>query len=258
MEKFIGRTREWIHRPVFHGAPISWAKEYFQGRLKQFRKEHKQFDDFLVEINELMKAEQNVDFANLEKFIDGEAETNWISPRKTMFDAFIKLFNLCLSPKQAFNYIKGCLLLYKEMLENEYILCGKQKLLIKISSWDGMEGKFISFSVKPKNELKHWDNEYWFNITTDLQIIEEYSNDIIIHIDGFRLIASFEQLEDALMLFEYYQNRGLLRKVFNTGIEELKNKGVIKEVDQEDFYGWIIHKYETNLKISNKRKKRAF
>lgn len=258
MNEFKERTREWIHRPVFHGAPISWAKEYFQSRLKQFRKEHNQFDDFLIEINRLMKAEHNKDFTNLEKFIDGEAETNWISPRKTMFDAFVKLFNLCLSPQQAFNYIKGCLLLYREMLENEYTLCVEPKLSIRGSSWNGCEYKFITFSVKPKNKLKRWDNEYWFNITTDLQIIEEYSNDIIIHLDEFRLIASFEQLEDTLMLFEYHQNKGLLRKVFNAGIKELKTKGVIKEVDQEDFYGWIIHKYETNLKISNKRKKKAY
>lgn len=252
MEELKERTREWIHKPVFHGAPISWAREYFQGRLKQFRKEHKQFNDFLIEINRLMKADNNPFFANLEKFIDGKAETNWISPKNTMFDAFIKLYNLCLSPKQAFDYIKECLWFFKEMFDKEYKLCGKTRLSIKRSRWNGKKNKFISFSVKPKAEPKDRDHEYWFDITSELKIIEEYMNDITAHTDEFKLKTSFEQLEDALILFEYHQNKGLLRKVFNTGIKDLEHQGVIKEVGQKDSYGWIIHKYETNLKLTAK------
>ena len=253
MEEFKERTREWVHKPVFHGAPISWAREYFRGRLNQFRKEHKQFDNFLIEINKLLKSKNDPDFINLEKFIDGEAETNWVSPRNTMFDAFIKLFNLCLSPKQAFEYIEECCDLYKEMFEKEYMLCGDQRLSIRRSSWDGYKDKFISFSVKPTSESKNWEYEYWFDITTSSKIIEEYTNDIIAHVHKIKLMTSFEKLEDALLLFEYYQNKGLLRKVFNTGIKDLEDKGVIKEINQTNFYGWIIHNYETNLKISGKK-----
>ena len=82
------RTREWIHKPVFNGAPVSWAQKYFRGRLEKFREEHKQFDEFLIEIGKLIKVENNQDFDNITKFIDGEAETNWVSPRNTLYTKF--------------------------------------------------------------------------------------------------------------------------------------------------------------------------
>lgn len=254
MEK---RTREWIRKPVFHGAPISWAQKYFQGRLEKFRKDHKQFDEFLIKINKLIKAENNSDLQNIEKFIDGDGEVNWISPRQSLFDIFIKLFNLCLSPKQAFNYIVECHSIYKKMSNMDYQLCGGVELSIRRSNWDGKESKFISFSVKPKKESIDFDYEYWFDITVSLKIIEEHLNDIKTHINQFDLRWQDEKLEDTLMLFEYYQNKGLLRKVFEAGIEELKEKGIIKEVGQEMSYSFIIHLYDTDLKIGTKQKIRT-
>ena len=246
------RTREWIHKPVFHGAPVSWAQKYFQGRLEEFRDEHKEFDEFLNEIGELINLENNHDFDNIKKFISGESEANWVSPKQSLFDVLIKLFNLCLSPKQTSDYMKECLAQYKTMLEADYILSGEPQISLRKDTWDGKESKFISFRVKPTKDIENRNYGYCFEITTSLKIIEDDLNDIRTHIDEFELRSGLEIFEDALMLFEYYQNRGLLRKVFNTGINQLETQGVIKEVSQENFYGLVIHQYETNLKISNK------
>ena len=246
------RTREWIHKPYPLGAPLANARKFFRFRLERFREEHKQFDEFLIEIGKLIKAENNHDFNNIAKFIDGEAETNWVSPRNTMFDAFIKLYNLCLSPKQAFDYINKCLAKYKEMLGFDYELCGNLELSIRRSRWDGRENKFISFVVKPNIELISYLNcQYWFEITTSLTIVEDRYNDVTTHVHEFELRCKHEIVEDALMLFEYHQNNVLLRKVFESGIKELTDKKIIREVGQTDSDGWIIHEYETNLKISN-------
>lgn len=244
------RTREWIHKPVFHHVPVSAAKIYLQGRLEKFRKEHKEFDEFLIGIGELLKSDYDPYLKNIKKFINGETETNWISPQGGLFDVCIKLYNLCLSPEQAFEYIKKCLTLYKQMLSTKYQIWTRVETSIRRSNWDGRKGKFISFSVEPKIQPDKPDYIYWFDITTSLKIIEDDCNDIRTHIDEFKLRCRHEMLEDTLMFFEYYQYNRLLRKVFNSAIKELVSKRIIKEVSQEEFCGWIIHQYETRLKIT--------
>ena len=246
------RKRKIIHKLTFQGVPLSWAREYILGRFKSYRKDNPEFDVFLDEIGELLKAEKNDDYANLIKLINNEGEGNWITPSKSMLTAFVKLYNLCLSPKQAFAYIKKCLTEYKKMSNNTYQLCDKPQLSIRRSRWDGRESKFISFSVKPKTVSKNWDYIYWFDITTSLKMIEDCVNDITTHVDEFILRCHNDMLEDALMLFEYHQNKNFLRKVFETGIKELVKQGIIRETIQKDFYGWIIHQYETDMKISDK------
>lgn len=80
---------------------------------------------------------------------------------------------------------------------------------------------------------------------------EKGVNDVTTHVHEFETRCGHEIVEDALMLFEYYQDRGLLRKVFESGIKELVDKKIIREVNQKDSDGWIVHEYETDLKISN-------
>ena len=246
------RTREWIHKPVFDGAPLSWTQRYFQGKLKEFRKEHKQFDRFLIGINKLMQAENDDDFANIEKFINGQAEANWIASEDSLFSVLIKLFNLCLSPRQAFAYIKECLAKYKEMVGTDYRLFGDAKLSIRRDQWDGKESKFISFIVEPSAEPEDSDYRYWFCITVSLKIIEGYVFDAREFTDEFELKCRREELKDALMLFEYHQCKGLLRKVFEAGIKQLEERGAIKEFGRANFCGLVIRQFETGLKVGEK------
>lgn len=56
---FKERRREWLHKPTFNGAPASWNTRYFQLRLKGFREEHGEFDEFLTEIKKLIRTGNN-------------------------------------------------------------------------------------------------------------------------------------------------------------------------------------------------------
>ena len=245
----MSREREWIHKPVFHGAPVSWAEKYFRGRLKNFREEHKEFDGFLIDLFDYLKNEQDGDYKNLRLFIEGQSETNWISPAGGLFDIFIKLFNLCLSPEQAFNYIKQCHEWYLFMLNADYKISDKPEFSIRKSTWDGINTKFVSVNVLPKEEPENWDYYYWFRISSSLTVIEDSFNDVSCHVDKIKLVCGHEKLHDALMLFSNHQNKPLLKKVFNTAINSLIDSGLIKEIKTEQFYDWIIHYYETDFKI---------
>ena len=62
---FIDRKRVIIHRPTYNGCPISWAREFFQGKLLSFRKEHPQFDCFLKEIGKQLSNEKSKGYQRL-------------------------------------------------------------------------------------------------------------------------------------------------------------------------------------------------
>ena len=64
---FKDRTTEWIHKPKFSEAPESDRNEYYRGLLNDFRKEHKQLDNFLLGLDELLKAEKNEGYSNIVK-----------------------------------------------------------------------------------------------------------------------------------------------------------------------------------------------
>ena len=248
------RTREWIHKPVFHGAPVSWAEKYFRGRLIKFREEHKQFDVFLNDLNVFLKKEKNGDYKNLRLFIEGESKTNWISPSGSLFDVFIKLYNLCLSPEQAYKYIKECREWYLFMLNSEYRISDDIQFSIKRNNETGRNSKFVDINVTPIEEPDNWDYYYWFHISTSLTVVEDHFNDIACHIDKINLICGHEILHDALMLFVNEQNKPLLRNVFDTAIKALVDKGLIKEIKTKQFYDWIIHYYDTEVAIGVEKK----
>lgn len=232
---FSERSREWIHKPVIHAGPLSYIREYVQSQLEQFREEHKQFDAFLIEVGASIKAEDNHDLENIERFIDGGAETSWIYERRSMFDALIKLFNLCLSPRQAFEYIKECLALYKEMLNADYQLRGSPCLSIRRRLWASKEDRFVSFRVEPETETEGRDCRYSFAITIPPATGNVSGNDITRQVE-FR--CDDDRFEDALMLFEFHQNRGLLRKVYDSAIRGLEQYDAIKDMKAQGFWGW--------------------
>ena len=61
------RTREWIHKPMINGVPVSWAEQYLQNLLKKYREEHPQFDEFLMGIDELLKNDDDPDLCNIKR-----------------------------------------------------------------------------------------------------------------------------------------------------------------------------------------------
>ena len=247
----MSREREWIHKPVFHGGPasLSLAEKIFRGRLKRFREEHKEFDGFLIDLFDYLKNEQDGDYKNLCLFIEGQSEVNWISPGGGLFDIFIKLFNLCLSPEQAFNYIKQCHEWYLFMLNADYKISDKPEFSIRKDTWDGKHTKFVEVNVLPKEEPENWDYYYWFRISSSLTVIEDSINDVSCDVDKIELVCEHEELHDALMLFSNHQNKPLLRKVFDTAINSLVDSGLIKEIKTKRFYDSIIHYYDTDFKI---------
>ena len=238
------RIREWIHKPESRGAPLNRVQQYFREKLAKFREEHQQFDYFLLRINELIEEENNPDFNNIVKFINGEAKANWICANSSIFKMLVMLFNLCLSPKQAIEYIKECLVLYKEMLKASYEIAWKPTFFVHRSSWDGQYIKFIRFVVIPMNKQQYC----FFSITTPLRIRREdleclsLSSDIEIDID-----CGDVKLKHALMLFEYYQEEELLKKLFQTGIQDLIEKGIIKSVGQKDDSETIFDLYDEQM-----------
>ena len=140
---FEDRTREIIYKKHFYPGPTWKLEENFRQHLVDFREEHKQFDEFLIGLGEILKAEKNEEYSNLIKFIDVKQEVNWAS----MIIALIKLYNLCLSPKQAFEYIKECNELYIEMFRCDYELTGSTELFIVEDRYLHEETKYLTFTV---------------------------------------------------------------------------------------------------------------
>ena len=117
-------------------------------RLRMFRSEHPDFDKFLIVIGDSLSKDNDYDFKNIIKFINDQADGNWISDSRSIFGTMVKLYNLCLSPKQAVNYIKQCYNLYQFMLNTDYHLYNTYQVLIRRDHFDGKARKFINiFSI---------------------------------------------------------------------------------------------------------------
>ena len=252
------RTREWIHKPVFNGAPVSWAQRYFQYRLQYYRDEHKEFDTFLNEIGELLKNENDEIYNNLKRFIAGNSETNWISASNVMFDGFIKLYNLCLSPKQAFDYIKECAKHYKQLLENKYELGDNIGFSIIESRYDGKLRKSVNVMMLPVKELDN-DKHFWFNVTFSSVVVTDKVNDVCSYPDiDVEACRSEDITKDTMMLFERYQNKDLSRIVFNQALEQLIKRGVVELQSIEEKSWGIVRNYKINDNILGKSDNRDF
>lgn len=223
------RTREWIEKPVFYGAPLSWVKEYFQGRLIDFRRKHHEFDEFLNELGELLEKENNQDYRNIIRFIKGDTEPNWVTSNRSLFNIMIKLYNLCLSPKQAYEYIKECQRIYRTMVDNIYELDDSFKISIRRSRWNGKARKFINCSLSPKNKINDRDYYWWFDIAFSDFVYDDHFNDIDLQCDVSVEIRSGKDIfKDALSLFDYHQRKEFRRKLFYKAIDEFLNEGILK------------------------------
>ena len=255
------RTRERIYyRPTFHLVFVYGRSLMIMAQFKAFRQKFKQFDAFLIELNKCLKATNDEAFINIEKLIDGDVDAAyWIYSTDTMLDVLIKLYNLCLSPKQAYEYINECKELYKDLLFFNFGLCGTVETSYIHCKYDDKPSKCSRFSViqikKPDYHVLD-DQLIAFNIETQLRTVRMkfLSNDISYHGIHLKIHSDSEKAEDMLRLFENYQdNKGLSKYLYFTGMQQLEKKGIIREVSHElDEFKTMEYNYETDLEIGQK------
>ncbi len=234
------RIRELISKPMFDGAPLHCIDEYFRGKLKKFRSYHIEFDIFLKGLGQLLQKQKNKYFDNLKQFINNNPHPNWVSPRDCMFTVFVKLFNLNFSPSQAYEYINVCLRQFKKMEKTKYKLNKQYEVITKRSRWDGKQREWIKASISPINH-----EDFWFYVSLESLQVEDEINDMKMHHDVEIIInTSDKTYEDALMLFEFYQDRGFYRELCEFVITQLAVKGIIKEIKTRESVGLITRLYK--------------
>ncbi len=246
------RTREWLQKFTYCGVPISWANRFFRDKLKTMRKEHPEFDSFLKEIGELLTKENNDSYTNIIRLINDDADTNWISTSDSILDALIKLFNYCLSPKQAVDYIKKCYEFILMVINEEYGISIKPEFSICKDRLDGRYREAVEFEWTLKYRISERSYNYWFRFKTALKVVDDLKNDISVHCFGCEIVSKQELPNDAFMLFIYEQNKSFLRNLFNKGVEELIKRRLVKKVNTSDFYGWTINEYKMVKGLDNK------
>ncbi len=224
------RSRPLLDKPIYRGCPISWAREYFRSSFSEFRRKNPSFDEFLVGLNEKLKFEEGKQYGNIIKLIDGQGEANWISPRKSIFTALIRLYNLCFSSEQALTYIHRCYRLYQFMFNSDYCLDNHYELSVKRSRWDGKARKFIDVSLNLVCRPIESDFDFWFDISLSSIAVTghtTYMPDVEI-----KAMNSKEIFEDTLMLFVYHQEEDkLFNKLYDVAITELTKKKILVKKD---------------------------
>ena len=198
--------KEIIEKPIYHGAPLSWVDKYFKNSFESFRKKHPQFDKFLIETKEILIKKGKNKYQNLIKFTSGDVKPNYISPSEFMFKLFIKLYNYHFSSIEAYRYIDKCYKSYKDMCNKKYKLNYILETFNKRSRYDGKDKDFIVVSVIPIKEVDN--NRLSFNITTSTFV---ELDDVLQNPDVNIEVCSENKnlLNDALCLFEYYQDNNL-------------------------------------------------
>ena len=249
------RTRPFLLEPVYHGAPISWARKYFRGKLSGFRRENIEFDEFLKGVEKII-VERKLDYCkNILLFLKGEAEANWVSPKKSLFRMFIKLYNYDFSSKQAVDYIEKCHDTYLLLLNNKLKLSNEYEVYSKRSRWDGNTIDYLEISLSPIKELKDWDDHYFIDL--EFGSFQERGRDVDYSCNTEITLRSARAIyEDALILFDYYQGNKYLNSVLKFATSELLKLKIITGPHTID-YGYTVidyysikrpHSYETEKK----------
>ena len=234
------RTRPFLLEPVYHGAPTSCTQKYFNSKLKQYRKDHPEFDEYLINVKNEIKNRELTYCKNILSFLDCEAIANWITPVRSFFRMFIKFYNYDFSAKQTVDYIEKCHDVYEFLMNNKYKLSKDYKIYSKSCTWDNNTRDFIELSLDPVNQSDDWDDYFWVTINfCSLQIVDLDKNhfcDTEIKIRSGRDIY-----DDALTLFDLYQGCKFLHKCLDTAISELIKHRIINKPDK------VINSFTTAL-----------
>lgn len=232
--------RELIEKPKPNGIPFSKADTYFHELFSKFRKKHKEFDDFLLGLKRLIESEKAKYCHNIVKLIKGDFCIDWIYASDSLFAMLIKLYNYGLSAEQAFDYIKKCHSLYEKLKLIEYKLFFECSVYKQKASLDCKVRNFVEVKLLPKG-ISSLNFEVSFSDLVDVSTIDKnrYWPDVVI-----KAKSDDAHVEDALMLFEYYQTRELFEKILNTAIDGLIKAGVIvKTKETKDWYG-VRYEYD--------------
>ena len=244
------RTRKLIFKPLFYVGPMSKLTECFRSQFADFRVQNEEFNNFLIELNCLLEKDNNPDFVNLELLINNKGETKWISPKNTLVDILIKLYNYCFSPKQALMYIKKCHLLYKKMLNAKYNLLNslekisEETITIKDTKKHCNFSKSLEIIVEPKRQSKDFQRDFLFKVKFPLEIHIDKSNleaTSLIEIDAFH---STDIVKDTLSLFVYYQDSPLYKLLFETIFNRLLYHKIIEKTKTIEDKSKIVEYYE--------------
>lgn len=237
------RTRPFILKPVFYCAPVSWAEKYFRGKLREYRDNHLEFDEYLTEVENEIKSRELTYCENILLFLKGKSKTNWFSSRKSLFEMLIKLFNYDFSANQTVDYIEKCYSTYEFLTNNEYKISTEYKVFSKACTWDNSSRDFVGLRLIPINEPKDWNDNYWIDIIfCSLQMVggdpdHFYDNEI-------QLRSGRDIYQDTLYLFDYYQGSKFCHKCLKTAISELLKHHVIDtpSIVTNDYFTLLCYK----------------
>ena len=241
---FEDRKREVLQAPIIRGGAVSWIRRYIKDKIDGFRKEHEEFDLFLKEIRKLINDNYDEDYAHIAAYIDSE---EYINGCMDLCNMFVDLFNLDLSPRQAFDYMQKCHDLYIFIKNANYLLGNDYEISFRASRSHGGPRKYITVTLSPKIELPDWDDHYWFRIIFSSIIVKDHIGDIAFNSDRkIEIINCQSKFEHALRLFEYNQGKNLFNRLLETAVQQLIDKKIIKELEKYNhswFKDLIVHKY---------------
>ena len=230
-------NRPLIKEPIYHGCPISWSEKYFQGKVKEYRKENKEFDIFLNELKEEI-LKRNINYCyNILEFINGNAKSNWVSPKDSLFRMLIKLYNSNKSVSQVIDYIEKCYITYQTLLNYEYEMLDEYEVFKDKSRWDSSIKDFIKLYLSNKKEYKILVK------FCSLQIIESDHpyNGYPLCDSEVSIISNESIYEDALKLFDYYNGNHFNKRIINITISKLiKNNIIDKPVKIKNAYSCCL------------------
>ena len=230
---FTDRQREWLPPLVITGLPWFRASSYVNSRLKQFREEHSDFNLYLTELERLIKGRiPNEDYKPIVHLL----ENNICFIDKDFINLFVKLYNLCLSPKQTLDYIDDCHDLYLFIKNNTYHLSDYFEVYIKKCSWDAKTRKFIEIVLLPEKQIDREANYYHFKLTIPSLLLSNSSGPYVDQYDAkIELINNAQNsFNDALMLFKNCDEKTLTRILFADCVKQLEERDIIKLICNKD------------------------
>lgn len=218
------RTRPLLEAPAYHSVPASWVTKYLQSKVEEYRHNNPLFDEYLSKTHEEIVGRDLSYCGNVLIFLEGKGEANWISPSKSLFKTFIKLFNYDFSVKQTVDYIEKCHEEYDFLLNNELKVSDTYSIFTKTCSWDGNTRDFVNLSLEP---VKASNKDcYWINV--DICSLQDVLGDPDHFGDNKIEFKSDKAIyEDALVLFDYYQGSTFLNKCLKFAISKLIQYRVI-------------------------------
>ena len=215
------RTRPFLLSPIYHGGPLSWMEKYFRGRLKVFREENPDFNEFLKEVEQEINDRKLSFCGNILSFLQGKAKPNWVCTKKSLLHMFVKLYNYDFSASQTVDYIGKCHNAYTYLFNTKLKISNEYSISTINTRWDFSARDCLEITLSPIIEPKDLNDSFFIRVT--LCSLTERDTDVDYQCDTKVELKAFKEIyEDALILFDYYQGNKLLNSVLKFTIDSLK------------------------------------